>query len=278
VEPGPLPPHERAWRHPSELPPPPHEPTTPAGKALIVTSAAVGLIMVGLLAMTMTPDRGAAPAVVASTASPVRAAAAVAVSVVPPSGAAGGAAVRSDVAAMSVVTPVGDEGLGVTTLEAVAGLGGALMARLPSGEAIRVVVVATDEASGLALVALPASARGRAFRMADDPPEPDDTVVVHGVVTTVVAIVELADLDVAEGTPVLDADGELVGLCSGAEDGTRLVPLTSGPEEGEPAPSSTAEPATSSSPPTSVAGDPTSTTSTVAGEVSSAAAASGPQD
>src|ERR1700752_2211352 len=57
VEPGPLPPHERPWRHPSELGPPPHEPTSTTGRVLIVTSATVSLILIGLLAIAVTPDR-----------------------------------------------------------------------------------------------------------------------------------------------------------------------------------------------------------------------------
>ena len=54
---GPLPPHERSWRHPSELPGPPPEPATRGGRLLIVAVGTVGLVLVGVLALTMTPDR-----------------------------------------------------------------------------------------------------------------------------------------------------------------------------------------------------------------------------
>jgi len=58
---GPLPPHERQWRHPSELAAPPLEPATRSGRALIVSTATVSLLLVGILALTLTPDRAADP-------------------------------------------------------------------------------------------------------------------------------------------------------------------------------------------------------------------------
>jgi hypothetical protein len=57
VTPGPLPPHERAWRHPSELGAPPHEPTSRLGHLLIGSTAAISLLLVALLAINMTPKR-----------------------------------------------------------------------------------------------------------------------------------------------------------------------------------------------------------------------------
>jgi len=54
---GPLPPHERAWRHPSEITPPPPEPTSRSGLILIMSTAAFGLLLVGALAVTMTPGQ-----------------------------------------------------------------------------------------------------------------------------------------------------------------------------------------------------------------------------
>ena len=66
---GPLPPHERSWRHPSELPGPPPEPATRGGRLLIVAVGTVGLVLVGVLALTMTPRRAdqAGDAVVTTT-------------------------------------------------------------------------------------------------------------------------------------------------------------------------------------------------------------------
>jgi hypothetical protein len=296
VEPGPVPPHERAWRHPSELGPPAHEPTTTTGRVLIVTSAAVGLLMVGILAVAMIPTPLDTPTAVESTATPVRAepvgvtpelatTAAMTVTATPSAG--------RDAAPLAVVTPVGGEGLGVTTLDAVAGKGDTLTARLPSGTAVRIVVVGTHERSGLALVALlQAVGAGGGFRMADEQADPDDTVVVHGVETTVVAVVELAHLEFAEGTPVLDDDGELVGLCSDAGYGTELVPFAEDPDRTPPpsgAPTTTPESQTTvattepaDEAPASVASVPPTAGETDQApdstEVSSSVVASGPAD
>ncbi|CAN5616786.1 hypothetical protein BH24ACT5_BH24ACT5_29210 [soil metagenome] len=54
---GPLPPHERSWRHPSELAPPAPEPTSRSGRVLIVSAATLSLLLVGMMALSMTPDR-----------------------------------------------------------------------------------------------------------------------------------------------------------------------------------------------------------------------------
>jgi hypothetical protein len=54
---GPLPPHERPWRHPSELAAPAPEPTSRSGRVLILSTAAFGLLLVGALVVTMTPAR-----------------------------------------------------------------------------------------------------------------------------------------------------------------------------------------------------------------------------
>src|SRR5687767_3972895 len=108
VEPGPLPPHERAWRHPSELGPPPQEPTSTTGRVLIVTSATVSLLLVGLLVLTMTPGRSPSPIAVSSTVSET--------DVARPVISASTAAITPT--ALPVVTPIGDEGWAVTTREA----------------------------------------------------------------------------------------------------------------------------------------------------------------
>lgn len=54
---GPLPPHERSWRHPSELAPPVPEPTSRSGRVLIVSAATLSLLLIGMMALSMTPDR-----------------------------------------------------------------------------------------------------------------------------------------------------------------------------------------------------------------------------
>src|SRR4051794_6771915 len=69
VDRAPLPPHERPWRHPSELGPPAPEPTSTSGRVIIATAATLSLLLIGLLAVSMTPDNGGSPQAVASTTS-----------------------------------------------------------------------------------------------------------------------------------------------------------------------------------------------------------------
>ena len=73
------------------------------------------------------------------------------------------------------------------------------------------------------------SADADGYELAAQPPRPSDTVVIHGDQPKVVSLLDLAYLDVEEGTPVLDAAGELVGLCTGSYDGTTLMTVDTMP-------------------------------------------------
>ena len=120
-----------------------------------------------------------------------------------------------------------------------AGRTGILSARLPSGDIVDVEDhAALTRSSGLTVVSLPAAERG--YELADASPAPSDTVLVNGEPPVVVAMDELAALDVDEGTPVLDDDGDLVGLCTAGEHGTALRPVATMPP-------TTARPTTSDS-------------------------------
>jgi hypothetical protein len=68
---------------------------------------------------------------------------------------------------------------------------------------------------------------------------------------------ELADLDVHEATPVLDGDGDLIGLCAQDDDGTALRPVATMPSVATTAP--TTVPATT---PTTAATTTTASTTT----------------
>lgn len=199
---APLPPHERPWRHPSELgPTAQHEPTSGSARAIIVTTATLSLLLIGLLAVSMTPDRGDAPVAVASTTSHSRAAA-------------------LEQPAIPLVTPIGDDGWAVTTSDAAGDNAGAMAARLPSGDVVSVDVVRHDDESGLTLVSLPTATDG--YQLAAQPPAPGDTVTVAGEPPQIATMTALADLDVEEATPVLDDAGNLVGLCT-IDHGTVVV-------------------------------------------------------
>lgn len=172
---APLPPHERPWRHPSELGRAVHEPPNAHSHVIMVSTAALGLLFVALLAVAVTPGDG-------------------------PS--------------QGVVVPL-EHGLALMTQpedEPVRG-GETVVGALPGGVRVTALVVAADD--GLVVVSLPAAA-GRAYDMAPtggDDPSPHDTVQVHGHELATVTLAALRELDVADGTPITDADGRLIGLC-----------------------------------------------------------------
>jgi hypothetical protein len=196
VDRAPLPPHERPWRHPSELGPPAPEPTSTSGRVIIATAATLSLLLIGLLAISMTPDQGGTPRAVASTTSGSH-----------------GSAVALEQPRVPLVTPIGDDGWALATSGAVKASTGVMSARLPTGDVVDVRIVRRDDDAGLTLVSLPSQTSG--YRLAASPPAPTDTVEVHSSRRTqVVEMVALSTLDVEEGAAVVDDDGDLVGLCT----------------------------------------------------------------
>lgn len=213
---APIPPHERPWRHPSELGAPAHEPTSNVGRALIVTTATLSLLLVGLLAVSMTPERSAAPEAVSSSVSPVRVEPVTLVST------------TETRVSLPMITPVGDDGLAVTTAGAIGAEATMLTARLPSGIVVEARVLSADNDDGLAVVALPDSVQDAGLGLADADPVPSDTVLVHAEEPMVVAVRDLPGIDVDEGTPVTDGDGNLVGVCTNG-DRTALMSVSTVP-------------------------------------------------
>jgi hypothetical protein len=197
---------------------------------LIVTSAAVSLVLIGVLALAVTPDHASSPIAGNSTVgSPSPRSFPVAMA----SSSALTTARRDD--DLPVVTPIGDEGWAVTTWEAVAGQTGWTDARLPSGEVVEIEIIGKDPAAGLVVVTLPAATEG--YRLAADRPGPTDTVYVNADEPRVVMLDDLVWLDVEEATPVLDGAGALIGLCTGGgRDGTTLMTVDTMPGEAPDAP------------------------------------------
>jgi len=199
VDRAPLPPHERPWRHPSELGPPAQEPTSTSGRVIIATTATLSLLLIGLLAISMTPGKDQSPQAVASTSG------------------AGPSIAALQPPRLPLVTPIGDEGWAITTTGAVRARAGIMSARLPSGDVVEVRIVERDEEAGLTLVSLPTETNG--YRLATATPAPGDMVAVHGAKRTeVVEMVSLSTMVVEEGAPVVDDDGDLVGICTTDDD------------------------------------------------------------
>ena len=180
---------------------------------LIVTTATLSLLLVGLLVVAMTPASSGSDADGVTTVVAVRADQA--------------SAERFD-EAVPVVAPVGDHGLALTTRSAVGrSTGGDEVAvQLPNGEVVDAAVVSVDEARGLAVVSIPDGVTTETFAVPDAEGEtlaPDDTVMVHGAEPQVMSVAVLRATEVDEGTPVSDGAGNLLGLCTVEQDATMLM-------------------------------------------------------
>lgn len=257
---GPLPPHERAWRHPTELAGPRPEPPTRAGRFLILATATFSLVLLGALAVQLAPRRtgGREEALVASTLVALGgrlaavATAGTAAESVPrvvrtstPPGVPGptptvlvgrpvaaarlafgfaserdAAGIAGAAATSAVMVTPLAGGLAVTTNAALDGVGGRLRAVVPSGDTV--VVDVLHVSGDLALVVIVGSYPGDTVVPADDPAPDELFLVVGGSVVPV----HPSTLDAAappEGAPVIDGEGALVGLCTYGPDGVELV-------------------------------------------------------
>jgi hypothetical protein len=196
---------------------------------LIVTSAAVSLVLIGLLALAITPDHAPSPIAASSTVGARSSRS------LPAAIASSSALTTTTLEVLPVVTPIGDDGFAVTTWEAVAGESGWMDARLPSGDVVEIEVIAADRTAGLVVVTLPASATEHGYELAEVPPAPSDTVLVNSKDPKVVTLHDLSYLDVEEGTPVLDRAGALLGLCTGdGSEGTALMTVDTMPGQEPP--------------------------------------------
>lgn len=251
---------------------------------LIISTATVSLLLVGVLAMLMTPSRSRvadedageaivtdfvtfAPAAGASdgsgqgtttATSAITATTAIAAPVVSsnitPNGsaertltspavtsgfgniagddpaAANTSVVAITIAGAVVVTPVGS-GLAVTTESAVEGATGVINAVLPSGDAVVVadVVVAADGVVFVAVVHADGTV-DEGMTLAEEMPPTDALYLSIGGTTMPVGSSAVAAMVIPEATPVLDADGHLVGLCTYGTDGIEVVPVGTLPE------------------------------------------------
>jgi hypothetical protein len=230
VDSGPLPPHERTWRHPSELAAEQRallraEGAAPSARAFALVTGTLGLLAVGALLLTVTPPRQDSP--IALSASTTLAAlgtpelrASTTATPVGPTGALANPD-RSSTGLHALVTPIGDGRYGLVTSAALAGHAGAtLSVRFTSGR-IGVVEVVERAADELVLVALPAGETGHPI--ADDPPADDEIVTVLASPPITVPYAEVKTLQVQEGTPVFDEEGALVGLCSRGVNGVLVI-------------------------------------------------------
>ena len=245
---APLPPHERTWRHPSELAAAEREAfrtqeVSPATRILAVVTGTAGLLAVGILVLTAAPRGQDAPVAVGATTTPA------AVEFVRRSGIAAIGRFASDddqdvgiptpaQVAPALATPVGDGRSAVMTrLSASGSQGDAFDVRLTSGPVVTASILTDDD--DVVVVTIEQSDPGH--QIASKVPGPDEIVTVLANPPVTVAFADVESVGAAEGTPVIDGNGQLVGLCTRGGNGTTgVVDLTQ--PGGDQSPPSTAPP------------------------------------
>lgn len=228
--PAPVPAHERAWRHPSEIGAEAwrrSEPPLSIGRGLfLVTATCCATLGATLAWATLSTHSGrissaSAAAVTAVSAAPVTEPELA----TPPTYRVEDGSVRSEPA---IAVPLEGGRLVLTTAYAVRGARSIeLHDAAGRAEVARVLVV--DDQTGLAVLSTETTDEALAFELAaaldsgDELRFGDDTVVV--VRDGAISATRWYGLHEHEGSPVVNQRGELVGLCSRVEHGIRVVLL-----------------------------------------------------
>ena len=130
--------------------------------------------------------------------------------------------------AFPLVTPIGPDGLAITTHAACTSCTrGSMSATLPSGSVVGVQVIDPD--GRFVVVSLPADAGYSAMSVADGSRAPSSMSVMYEGVYTPIDPDSAGALCTPEAAPVLDDHGQLVGLCTASDDGASIVPVDSLP-------------------------------------------------
>jgi hypothetical protein len=146
----------------------------------------------------------------------------------------------------ALATPL-QSGMAMVTARSIDGsvTGDRIAVRLASGATVEAQIVATfGYAAFVTLGSMPADEP--AHYVATSVPAGDDMVTVLLSPPRSVKLAELAEVGAPEGTAVVDAEGHLVGLCTESDDGSTGLAMVD-PEAGGP----TGEPVSSTSPPES---------------------------
>ena len=175
-------------------------------RGFAIATGSVGLIAVGTLMIMVTPPAQDSPVAVSATTAP---------SIGPSSAREPSARAITPVAVRSVAqalaTPIGDGRLALMTAPgSTIRRGSELNVQLTNGPVVTAVVAATS--AGVVIVSIASGANGH--EIAATQPDPEDIVTVLAEPPVTIAYSALTTLDAKEGTPVLDSDGDLIGLCS----------------------------------------------------------------
>ena len=211
-------------------------------RAIALVGGAAGVLAVALLVLTLAPRRNDAPVAVSSTSSPDTPTPA---QLVAPAG------LGRDITALPlhpIATPIGDDGLAVTTSRSIVRVTQFDIQRLDNrlidvelvtGRVTRASVIDPGENGGIAWVSLDAGAFDHGLDVAIDMPLADDVVTVLAHPPMFVEFAHIEQVEAADGTPVIDDDGDVVGLCmqhdeSGDVDFTPIGELVGDAPTGEP--------------------------------------------
>jgi hypothetical protein len=229
VERGPIPPHERTWRHPSEIAAEERavlraEAAAPSTRVFALTTGTIGLLAVGVLILTVSPRQQESPIAISATTTPLDADPAGTTGVgdtpraltVLSSTVATRPARLTEATAGALATPIGDGSFALVTGRSLAGRAESNVdVRLADGRVTEAEVVAGDDQ--VVVVALAAAAPGHAI--ARHRPDDGDMVTVMVEPPVVVAYADVDTVAVHEGTAVLNDEGAVVALCSRARSG-----------------------------------------------------------
>ncbi|CAN5780226.1 hypothetical protein BH20ACT4_BH20ACT4_12510 [soil metagenome] len=212
------PPHERSWRHPSEIPPPATEHPSNGLRALATVTGLCALVLVAVVALAVTPSS----------------------STVTVSGSSPSAVVRANVAGVSSATsresPTSVVIVRVADTDASAGGYTAITVWL-SGAGPADALMMT-EVAGVAIVRLIDTGVARTgeyvqYELAGDAPDDDERVVVETDAPLEVAFGKVAAVGADPGTLVIDEDGHLVAVCD-EQGAPRSVVVTGSADDGAP--------------------------------------------
>jgi hypothetical protein len=180
------------------------------------------VIAVALLVLTLAPQRNDTPVAVSSTSSPGSSGSGPAVA---------SASLGRDINGLSlhpIATPIGDTGMAVTSSRSILRITEVETPRLDNrridvvlvtGHVTRALVVDPGTSGGIAWVALDSGAFDHGLDVASDMPRADDVVTVLADPPMLVEFAHIGQVDAEDGTPVVDDDGDVVGMCIQHDDG-----------------------------------------------------------
>jgi len=178
-------------------------------RGFAIATGSIGLVAVGILMIMVTPGAENSPVAVSATTSPSPAT--TPTTVREPTHARATAPVAARSVPKALATPIGDGHLALMTAPgATIRRGSELDVQLTNGPVVTAVVDATM--AGVVVVSIASQTSGH--EIAKTQPDPEEIVTVLAEPPVTIAFAALTTLYAEEGTPVLDDDGELIGLCS----------------------------------------------------------------